>query len=134
MSRPDFSGTWRFNPARSVLQIPAPDSTLFVIDHREPLFRLSRTHVIGGKSDSFALDLTTDGQEVTLERGDLLLRARAYWDGDTLVFDSRLVRGGESATNVVRYRLGEAGDSFVAEESFRGEHLSYDNTWVLERQ
>jgi hypothetical protein len=134
MQKPDFSGTWKFNPDKSVLQIPAPDSTVFVVDHREPIFRLSRTHVVGESSDTFTLDLTTDNREVVMVRGDLRLRARAYWESETLVFDSHINRGGEDATNVVRYTLDGTLDSFVAEEQFRSKSLSYDNIWVLEKQ
>lgn len=50
-ARPDFTGTWRFNPARSVLQIAAPDATIFVVDHREPTLRISQTHIVGDKQD-----------------------------------------------------------------------------------
>ncbi len=134
MQKPDFAGTWKFNPGRSVLQIPAPDSSIFVVEHLEPIFRLSRTHVVGETSDTFALDLTTDGKEVVVVRVDRRLRARAYWEGETLVFDSHLTRGGEEATNVVKYKLSRTLDSFVAEEQFRSKSLNYDNLWFMERQ
>lgn len=52
---------------------------MFVLDHRAPTLRIARTHTAGGKSDTFALDLTTDGKDVALDRGNLRLRARAYW-------------------------------------------------------
>ena len=131
--KPDFTGTWRLSHARSVLQIPAPDSTVFVIEHREPALRISRTHVVGAKQDTFSLDLTTDGQEVSLEHEGLRLHARAYWDGDRLAFDTRLVRAGEEGTNVVRYSLSGDGHALVAEERFRSASLNYDNIWVLDR-
>ena len=134
MQKPNSTGTWKFNPSKSTLQIPAPDSTVFVVEHMEPNFRLSRTHVAGEKSDTFTLDLTTDGAEVVILRGDLHLRACAYWEGETLVFDSHLVRGGEDATNIVRYKLAGNLNSFVAEEKFRSKSLCYDNIWLLERQ
>jgi RimJ/RimL family protein N-acetyltransferase len=133
MSKPDFTGTWAFNPGKSRLQIRAPDETLFVIDHREPDLHISRTHQVAETRDSFSLDLTTDGREVSIERADLRLRARAYWEGDTLVFDSRLTRAGEEATNVVRYTLSADGQRFLAEERFRSPSSSYDNTWALDR-
>lgn len=117
-----------------MLQIPAPDGTLFVIDHREPLLRISRTHTVGEKRDTFSLDLTTDGQEVSVSRDDVQLDARAYWDGDTLVFDARLVRAGEEATNSVRYTLSTDRLSFVAEERFRSASLNYDNVWIMESE
>lgn len=133
MSKPDFSGTWKFNPAKSVLQIPAPDATIFVVDHREPIFRIQRTHVSGEKSDTFALDLTTDNKEVKIDRGELQMCARVYWEGDTLVFETRLVKQGEEATNLVRYKLAETLDSCTAEECFRSKALNYDNIWVMEK-
>src|SRR5262249_34009660 len=116
MLKPDFTGTWKFSPSKSSLQIPAPDSTTFVIEHREPRFHLSRTHIVGGNSDTFSIDLTTDGEEVVRNQGDLEVRARVYWEGETLAFDSRLARGDEQATNVVRYSLANQGQAFIAEE------------------
>jgi hypothetical protein len=133
MPKPDFSGTWRFNPAKSVLQIPAPDSTEIEITHREPALRISRTHTIKGRRDTFFINLTTDGREVHVDRADIQLQCRAYWDGETLVFDSRFARDGEDATNVVRYTLVNGCDEFRAKERFRSASLSYDNLWVLER-
>ena len=133
MTKPNFTGTWKFNPAQSVLQIPAPDATLFVMDHREPALRITRTHIIGERRDVFSLDLTTDGQEVTVERDELRIRCRAYWDGETLVFDSRLSRAGEEGTNIVRYTLADDGETFRAEERFRSGALNYDNLWTLDR-
>ena len=133
MPRPDFTGTWSFNRTKSTLQIPAPDATLIVLDHREPLLRLSRTHTMGDKKDTFSLDLTTDGQEVSVVRDDLQLVARAHWDADTLVCETRLLRAGTEATNAVRYSLETDRMSFVAVERFRSASLNYDNIWIMDR-
>ena len=134
MKKPDFSGTWKFNADKSVLQIPAPDVTVFVIDHREPVFRISRTHVFGGKTDTFNLELTTDGKEVVGEHKILHFRARAYWEGETLVFESNIEQSGETGVNLVGYTLSESGNTLVAEEHLRSTRLNYDNRWVLDKQ
>jgi hypothetical protein len=133
MAKPDLSGTWRFNHAKSTLQIPAPDETIFIIDHRDPVLRLTRTHVSGESRDTFSIDLTTDGAEVTAERGDLQLVSYGSWDGEVLVFDTRLRRGGVEGTNIVRYTLAPDGRSITADERFRSEAMNYDNVWVLEK-
>src|SRR5262245_58544761 len=117
MTKPDFTGSWNLDRSRSSLQIPAPDSTTFVIEHREPYFRLSRTHIVGGKSDTFSIELTTDGKQVVCNQDGLEIQARLYWEDDTLMLASELVREGIRATNVVRYRLAKAGQVFIAEES-----------------
>jgi hypothetical protein len=134
MEKPNFTGTWIFNPAKSRLQITPPDETTFMIQHNEPLFRLSRTHVVGGKADTLDLDLSTDGNEVELDMGGLHIRSRLHWEEETLVFDSHLRRGDEEATNLVRYTLAATLGEFVAEERFRSKTLSYDNLWVFDRE
>lgn len=132
-ARPDFTGTWTFNPARSTLQIQAPDKSVFVIDHRDPVLRFSRTHTASEVDDTFTIDLSTDGQETAVDRDGMQVLARAYWDGDTLVFDSRLTRSGEEATNVVRYTLSGDWQTIVARERLRSASINYDNVWVLEK-
>jgi len=59
-AKSDFSGTWNFVPAKSKMQIPVPTSAIFRVDHREPVFKISRTLVQGGKRDDWKIDLTTD--------------------------------------------------------------------------
>ena len=131
--KPNFTGTWNFNHERSTLQIPAPEATIFVIDHREPTFRITRTHTVGERRDTFSLDLTTDGQLTSTLHEGLRLRSRAYWDDNTLVFDTGFVRAGIAATNIVRYTLSDGGNTLVAEECFRSVPVNYDNVWLLER-
>ena len=133
MPRPDFSGKWKFNRAKSSLQIPPPESTTFVIEHREPLFRLTRTHVIDGQEDTFGIELRTDGEPVSRGHRGFEIRARLYWEDDALVFDSTLTREGKQATNVVRYTLENDGQTFVADEQFNSEQQSYSNMWVFKK-
>ena len=133
VKKPDFTGTWKFNPSKSMLQIPGPDASVFVIDHREPLLRLSRTHIFEGRSDTFELDLTTNGKEVIGEHGELHLRSRAYWEGETLVFETNVLQRGEGGVNIVRYTLSNTMDSLVAEERLRSIKINYDNRWVLDK-
>lgn len=132
--KPNFTGTWKVNFQKSVLEIPAPDSTLFVVEHNEPHFRLTRTHVVKDKSDTFSIDLTTDGKELVRREGNRTDYSRAYWEGNVLVFATRIVMGDREATNLVRYAMAKDGQSFTAMERFRGPKLSYDNVWVMEKQ
>jgi hypothetical protein len=133
VAKPDFTGTWIFNPARSALQIPAPDHSVFVINHRGSRFHLSRTHTVGGTSDTFEIDLTIDGTQTIVDRGDIRISGRARWDGSTLVFESMLSRGTESGSNVVHYVLSKDRATIVAHEQFRSASINYDNVWALER-
>jgi len=131
---PDFSGVWKFNAGKSQLQIPAPSSSTFTIDHKEPNFHLTRTHVYDGKPDTWSIDLTTDGKEVVQQEGDQTLQVRLYWEKNQLVFDSKIILKDREATNIVRYQLSEDGETFTALESFRGPRLKYDNVWVFDKE
>jgi hypothetical protein len=75
----------------------------------------------------------TNGEPVLCSHRGFEIHARLYWEGDTLVFDSKLTREGEQATNLVRYTLEDDGQTFVAEEHFRGEQQNYSNTWIFEK-
>jgi len=132
--KPDFSGVWKFNPEKSKLQIPAPTSSSFVVDHKEPRFHLSRTHVYDGKPDTWSIDLTTDGKEVIQQTGDRTLHARLYWEGNQLVFDSKIVLKDREASNIVKYQVSPDRKVFKAYESFRGPKLKYDNIWVFDKE
>ena len=134
MEKPDFSGVWKFNLARSVLQISPPDSTTFVINHREPRFRLERTHTFAGVSDLFTIELLTDGNSVELTHAGMTIRARLTWESEELIFSSELSRRNVRGTNIVRYRLTENGRSFVALERLNFEGQSHENVWVFERK
>ncbi len=132
MTKPNFTGTWKFNPDKSVLQSPSPESSIFVIEHNEPDFRLERTHIFGGKSDTFSVALTTDGKPITLNHGGLEIHSKMYWEDDSLVFDSRFVHEGEEATNIVRYRLEDVGQTLIADEQLHSTQYKHNNSWVFE--
>jgi hypothetical protein len=134
MNRPNFTGVWKFNQNKSVLEIPAPDSTTFIIEHREPYFHLERTHISGKSSDTFTIDLTTDNKTVTTNHGGVEIRAHMVWEADALVFDSEVNRAGKRGTNIVSYQLADNGQTFIADEQFSSKDLNYKNKWVFDKQ
>ncbi len=136
VEKPNFSGEWTFNPEKSRLEVKWNlESGTFTIDHQEPDFHFSRVFIIGGKSDEYSYSLTTDGKEKISTQGERAVHSRLYWDGETLVFDSRIIlKDGREATNVVRYSLRDGGKTLVAEEKFRGPRLTYENLWVADKK
>jgi hypothetical protein len=132
-AKPDFSGVWNLDLQKSKLQIPVPDSGVFNIDHKEPAFRLSRTFLKGGQSDTWSVDLTTDGKEVVQEEKTETFRGRLRWEGSDLVLDSTISIKDRTATNVVRYHLSADGRTLTATENFKGPRLKYENVWVFNK-
>jgi hypothetical protein len=131
--RANFSGDWVLDKSQSRLQIPMPDSTVFHVEHNERFFKLTRTHVMKGQSDTLTIDLRTDGEETVLKRPEEIVYSRCHWEGEKLVFESRVVREGGEGTNVVKYSLSPDGLMLVANERFEGPALKYENAWIFLR-
>ncbi|MEW5902646.1 MAG: hypothetical protein AB1715_14360, partial [Acidobacteriota bacterium] len=134
--RPNFSGQWVFNAAKSKLELKVQlEAATFSIDHKDTDFHFSRVFIVGGQESTHSYVLATGGREKVEEQPDRTLHSRLYWDGDVLVYDVRIVlKDGREATNIVRYSLRDEGRTFVAEEKFRGPVLKYDNLWVADRK
>ena len=132
-TKPDFSGTWIFNPAKSKLESTAPTKSIFVIEHQDPLFKLTRTHTRGEKSNTLALEVTTDGKEHYRKDGEYEAWTRMTWMGEELVLDMKMAYRGERGTNVVHYRLAEGGKTFIAAEWYHMPGKVHHNLWVFDR-
>ncbi len=132
--KPNFSGTWRANFAKSKLQIKQPDNTVFTIEHREPRFVLSRTHTFEGKSDTWGITITTDGKEVVRNESGRTLHARLIWERDSLVFDVQIDLPDGKGHDRVKYSISRDGKTFTALESYRDAKNSYNNVWVFDRE
>ena len=135
--KPDFSGRWTFSKAKSKLQLESLaglERGTVRIEHREPRFKFERTFTVSGKDSTYSYELTTDGREVATGEGGQKHFSKLYWEGNSLVFATRIVAPQGEATNVVHYRLLDGGRALQAEEQFRGPRLKYDNLWVFEKQ
>jgi hypothetical protein len=135
--KPDFSGEWILNKDKSHLELKILkklEKAMAKIEHRDPVFKLSRVFIIEGEDNSLTLELISDGIEKSSQEGNQTHHSRLYWEGKMLVFVTRIVAPQGEATNTVRYQLLENGRILKAEEKFRGPRLEYDNVWVFEKQ
>ena len=132
-AKPDFTGTWRFAPTRSGLETHAPTKSIFVIEHQDPRFKLTRTHTFGERSDTLSFESTTDGEERYEKVGEYETWKRMYWLGEELVLDMKLAYRGEKGTNVVHYRLADEGNTLIAAEWYHMPRKRHHNYWTFER-
>ena len=131
---PNFSGVWCVDFNRSKLEIDAPKSTIIQIEHNEPEFLLTRTHEGEGTKDTIRLRLSTDGKECVHHKDPVEIRSVCVWEGDSLLFKSRILSGQSPAENIVRYSLSPDGNELVGDETYNGLPRSYHNQWVLVRK
>ena len=134
--KPNFSGTWRFNPEKSNMEttIPTQSELIFVIEHKGSKFKLTRTIIIGERTDTVSWEATTDGKEHYRKDGDFESWMRMTWMGDELILKSRLRRHGEQGTNEAHYRLADEGKTLIAAEWYHMPSSQHHNYWVLNRE
>jgi len=131
---PNFSGIWFADFGRSKLEINAPEATVIQIKHNEPEFLLTRTHEGEDTKDTFTLRLSTDGKVCVHLIGSIEIRAVCVWEGNSLLFTSRIMLEQSQAENMVRYTLSPDGSEIVADETYKGPPQNYHNQWVLVRK
>ena len=131
--QPYFSGTWICIPEKSRLEMTAPSESVFVIEHEDPKFKVTRTHTWGEKSDTLSFEFTTDGEEHHWKEGEWESWTRMTWMGEELVLDMKIAYRGEEGTNVVHYRLADEGETFIAAEWYHMPREQHHNLWVFDR-
>jgi uncharacterized protein YbbK (DUF523 family) len=85
-TRPNFTGVWEADLARSVLRGPRPARILSKIEHREP--HLVQELVADGRCAVFRYETT--GQETANSLSGAAATSRARWHGRELVIESWL--------------------------------------------
>jgi len=106
-AKPNLTGSWKLNLSNGkVAPHHMPD--LYRIKHSDS--RLEMVQTVEGRSESFFY--VVDGKDrVTNMSGQV--RAKAYWDGDTVVIEKHLVIDAGVRIWTSRYRLSEDGKSLV---------------------
>lgn len=86
-ARPDFSGSWKTNPARSDFgPMPPPDKWDMAVEHKDPTLKVKTTMANQMGERTSEATYTTDGVEATVGEGQSQTRATVTWDGDSIVF------------------------------------------------
>jgi hypothetical protein len=114
--KPNFSGEWKMNPAKSSFGgMPAPDVLTRSIAHDEPALTIVEVQQSPLTDQKATRKYVTDGTPTTFESTGATVNSSAKWDGPVLVvisqveaaglgFNDRmsLSADGKSLTSVVR--------------------------------
>jgi hypothetical protein len=84
--KPDFSGRWSINAARSDYgRMPKPKTYVEVIEQKEPVFTVSTTSEDGRGESTMFLKLTTDDRDCVNEVNGNEFHSKSHWEGAKLV-------------------------------------------------
>jgi len=134
-AKPNFSGTWKLNTAKSDFgAMPAPDSRTDKITHEDPDIKDSTTQSNQMGEVSAELKYSTDGKETTnIVRGNEV-KSTAKWDGDELAIDSKAQFNGADVTLKDRWSLSADGKTITILRHVNSPMGETDQKIVLEKQ
>ncbi len=134
-AKPNFSGTWKVNVAKSDFgAIPAPDSRTDKIVHEDP--DLKDTMTQSGQMGEVTAELkySTDGKETTNAIRGNEVKSTAKWDGDELTIAGKGSFNGSDVTLNDRWSLSADGKTLTIVRHVAGAMGETDQKIVLEKQ
>ena len=123
---PDFSGQWELNVAKSdfgpmAQQGAAPTKGSLTVTQSGAALKMAQSTSTPMGDQNSTQELTLDGQEHTMNGADgQPVTASAKVDGDALVVNSKLNRGGMDITLVSRWTLSPDGKTITVDRQILG--------------
>ena len=113
--KPNFSGAWELQVAKSDFgPLPAPESQVSVIDHKEPKLQVKVTSKTPQGEQTSTRNLTTDGEENTNQVGPNTWKSKTHWEEKALVTESNFETQGNKIRIKDRWTLADDGNSFTS--------------------
>lgn len=134
--KPDFSGTWKQDNAKSQFAgQPAPIGLTDIVRHKEPDLHLTQT-VVGPQGDSITSehDYSTTGQERTGSSRNYTEKNSVKWEGASLVFTNTRDYNGRQIVIRERWTLSEDGRTIRKERFTPGPKGELKQVFVLDKQ
>jgi hypothetical protein len=136
--RPNFSGTWKLNLARSGPTLPRGTEALTVVyEHRDPSLKYSEMRIVSGKTThSDGKAGTIDGQLHTEHPAPgKTTRSIQKWEGSELVTHWELTDAeGITYVSDIRMSLSPDGKVLTMAEHYREPGMERIRDWVFDRQ
>jgi hypothetical protein len=120
--KPNFSGTWKMNAAKSDFGgAPPPESFVRTIDHKEPSITIVEQQTGPGATPTSTRKMTTDGKPAEVDISGALVNLAASWDGATLIATTTIDNLGVKFTDKMSLAAdGKELESHVQIESAQG--------------
>lgn len=134
--KPNFSGDWKLNAAKSTLgPMPAPTSYTRIVTHAEPSITIEDTQIGTAAGDQHdTRTYTTDGKEISYQANGADVKSAATWDGDALQFDSKASVQGADLVIKDKMTLGDSGKTLTDAVHITTPQGDIDVTLVFDKQ
>lgn len=134
-SKPNFSGTWKLNVAKSDFGVlPPSNGRTDVIDHQEPNLTDSVSDDGAQGQQNYTLSMTTDGKEAINKPGGLDMKSTAAWDANNLVVNAKLQFQGSDVSIKTTWALSDDGKTLTENVHLESPMGETDQKMVYEKQ
>lgn len=133
--KPDFSGTWKMDPDKSLFgPLPPPTSMTLVIDHKDPDISVNQSSTGPEGDQNITAKYSTNGTETVNSFMGSDVKSKARWDGRTLVIESSLDAGGAPVKVTTKWNLSDDGGILTEAMSISSSQGDFSVTYVLIKQ
>lgn len=132
--KPDYSGTWKLNKAKSDLGPMGdrmPDDITYTIEHKDPELKTTSPGMRGGMQ---TMKYSTDGKETVNPQGPSEAKSITKWDGDKLVVTTTRDMQGQTMTVTDTWNLAEDKKSLTMNRKMATPMGDFEMKMLLEKQ
>jgi hypothetical protein len=134
-SKPNFSGAWKLNVAKSDFGVlPPSNGRTDIIDHQDPNLKDTVSDDAAQGQQNYTLVMTTDGKEALNKPGGLEMKSVAAWEADKLVVNTKLQFQGSDVAMKTNWSLADDGKTLTANIHFESAMGETDQKLVFEKQ
>ncbi len=114
-TRPNFTGTWKLNVAKSEMGGRPVTELTVVVEHKDPSFKFTSSGVADGNNFDQEEEITTDNKPSQGENGTV---STAHWEGPVLVIEVKSAEGDVLESG--RLSMSDDGKTIVREGLHKG--------------
>ena len=133
--KPNYSGTWKLNVAKSDFgPIPGPDTRTDVIEHNDPILKVSTSQDGAQGKQQYTLNMTTDGKEAINTPGGLEVKSIGGWEANNLVINVKLKFQDNDVEAKATWLLSEDGKTMTQNQHLTTAMGELDQKMIFEKQ
>jgi hypothetical protein len=134
--KPDFSGSWKLNNAKSDFgPMPqGPDKFERKVDHKDPEMKVSTTQAMQGNERTSDSAYTIDGKEHDVQMGPATAKVTATWKDSTLEVIAKREIQGNAITSAEKWSLSPDGKILTVDSNITTSQGEFKLKFVLDKQ
>lgn len=134
--KPDFSGSWKLNNAKSDFgPMPqGPEKFERKVDHKDPEMKVNTTQSMQGNERTTDAAYTIDGKEHDVQLGTTTAKITANWKASVLEVVSKREIQGNAITSTEKWSLNADGKILTVDSAISTPQGEFVMKFVLDKQ